>query len=164
MVTIQAPVKLVDLFNALKRCQSVQSGDKPNASDIIVGDQYSAVKQLVHVSEQVLLRETHFDLAVDHAAPFLLNFGKSLGCTRSAVRLAIFLLNDSLVYTDTSLHFTAAEIAAGCLTVALGILREDVGREHQESVQLGVLGLAQERINNVGQSLVDMLEQSFDVL
>lgn len=156
-MTLQTPVKSVDLFNALKRCQHGPASQELEASvsDVIVGDEYVAVKQQVLVSEQVLLREIRFELAVDHPWRYLFNFATCLGCSRDATQLAAFLVNDSLVDTDLCLRHRAPEIAAGCLAVALALLERENGPGPR--LNAGYLGVQQDRLQAVGVQVCEML-------
>ena len=158
---LQAPVKSVDLFNALKSCQSVMEKGTPmaasssgGAADVIVGSEYAAVKRQVHLSEQILLRQISFNLAVKHPHRYLLNFGKSCGLGRAAMQLAVFLANDSLVYTDLCLLVTASELAAACLRIAVCLLKTDdpLGGDYS------ALGLSQEQVAVASSALLQMMQ------
>ena len=151
----------MDLFNALKSCQTVMERGMPvaasgsgGAANVIVGSEYAAVKRQVHLSEQVLLRQISFNLAVKHPHRYLLNFGKSFGLDRAAMQLAVFLANDSLVYTDLCLHVTAPELAAACLTTALCLLKKDdlLGGDYS------ALGLSQEQVAVASSALLGMVQ------
>lgn len=159
---LQTPVKSVDLFNALKRCQTGREGSAADrtcgVADIIVGEEYETVKTQVYRSEQVLLRQTRFNLAFEFPTPFLLNFAKCLSCGRSAVQLAHFLANDSLVFTDMCLRFEGAELAAACLAVASLFLKEPLTQI--EAFHFGMLGVSRKRVDAASNELIELLEHS----
>ena len=158
-ITLQTPIKSVDLFNALKRCQAGAEGSavgKVEIADIIAGQEYETVKSQVYRSEQILLRETRFNLAFELPAPFLLNFARCLRCSRPLVQLALFLENDSLVFTDMCLHFAAPDLAAACLSVASMILKQPL--QPGKSFPVSLLGVSHERVEEAADILLDLLE------
>ena len=160
----QAPVKTVELINALKACLAKSQGSKPSNSgctvhppiEVLVGEECTAIKQEMQFKEQVLLRETSFNLHVNNTQKYLLNFGKSAEMQASTVQIASFLCNDSLVYTNLCTQYEAAEIAAGCLVAASLIGR--IARLHKQSLDFSNFGLPKLRVEAVAHLLFEMLE------
>lgn len=152
----------MDLINALKAGSSVESDslNEPSSKfEALIGERCAAVQQEIQQREQILLREIAFDLNVEDGQRTLLNLARSMGLDARIVRLASFLCNDSLVYTDACICFKAAEIAAGCLLAACEILKFRKIQESQRLLSLpSVPQCRQDKSEEVANLLLDMLK------
>lgn len=155
----------MELINALKSCLAKSQASKPSDTsvtssprmEVLVGEECAAIKQEMQFKEQVLLREISFDLQVNSSQKYLLNFARSTQMHASIVKIAAFLCNDSLVYTDLCIRYETAEIAAGCLAAA-----SLIGRAVQLSDKAFDFTLAfdisRSKMDAVGFVLLQMLE------
>lgn len=164
----QAPIKVIELINALKSCQSHEQAEAQSLEDArsqgasleptfiaLVAHESQAVEEEIYFQEQVLLREIGFNLVVKSSHKYLLNFAKSLQLKAHSVRLAVFLCNDSLVYTSTCLKFEATEIAAACIQASLLLSKTDP--DLLKYTIAGLLGLSREKVHEITNAVIDML-------
>lgn len=136
-----------------------QQHDLQPDSLILVGQEYYAMKQILIVDEQLLLRTINFDIVVEHPHRYVLNFSKFLGVTHSLVQMALALLNDSLVYTNISLVFEPADIAAASLEAAFEMAGAP---SHMFSTKWEALGVNQQHVESVSLALMDMIDSQED--
>lgn len=159
---------MIELINAVVACLTHVNSQEAletvcSNSKALVGAKYTAVKQEVQHMEQVLLREIGFQLVVDNSHRYILNFSKSLQLNHSIVQLAVFLGNDSLLYSPACLLFSAAEIAAGCLLVASRLLARRYTLPRSDVLNhFAAFGLCLENVDNVGHVLVDMTNRRME--
>ena len=153
----------MELINALKAClaksQAAASSEASSGPhiEVLVGEECTAIKEEMQFKEQILLREISFELYVNGSQKYLLNFARSAQIGASVARIASFLCNDSLVYTDLCIHFEAAEIAAGCL-VAASLIGQNA-RLHAEPLDfLSALDVPKDRVQAIAFVLIEMLE------
>ena len=126
---------------------------------MLVGQEYYARKRQLILDEQLLLRSLRFDLTgtADQPHKWVYAFCVSLRVSRSALRLATCLVNDSLL--RAGLRHPPAVTAAAALEIALQLLQEQVGAREEapwpELVGLQPAAVAQARDVLSAMMLVD---------
>lgn len=107
---------------------------------------------------QVLLRVTHFNMCFDHPHKYLFNYAGTLGCSGAMVRVALGLVNDSLIRTNMCLSCQPWEVAAGALHVSSLLTGEVQAIPHLGPLNWwDGLDLSLSRLEDVGHMLLDML-------
>ncbi|KAK9838164.1 hypothetical protein WJX81_005734 [Elliptochloris bilobata] len=96
----------------------------------LVGEEYYAAKERLILDEQVLLRTLRFELIAEQPHRYLLNFCRLLHCSHAITKLAICLVNDSLQRTCLCTRYSAAEVAAGALHLAVLLLGASMELPH----------------------------------
>eukprot|EP00741_Cyanophora_paradoxa_P003927 tig00000737_g3820.t1 len=103
--------KLRDIINVAYRVRN------PDKAPLRVGKEYWDMKELLIVTEQMLLRALAFDMSVDLPYKYLLNYLKSLRVPKSFSQLCWALVNDSLGST-LALQYRPHVLAAGAIHLA----------------------------------------------
>eukprot|EP00884_Botryococcus_braunii_P008655 jgi/Botrbrau1/17791/Bobra.0127s0042.2 len=125
---------------------------------ILVDKEYYAAKDVLIMDEQVLLRVTNFDLCFQHPHKYLFNYARTLGSSGAMVRIALGLVNDSLLRTKMCLSCQPWEVAAGALHVSSLLTGEVHEIPHSGPVSWwDGLGVSLSRVEAVGHLLMDML-------
>ena len=171
-VSVQANVRTNDLLNTVLFVAAPAASTSPDTQAaqrqqhdlqpdglILVGQEYYAMKQILIIDEQILLRTVNFDIVVEHPHRYVLNFSKLLGVTHSLVQMALVLLNDSLVYTNACLVFEPADIAAASLEAAFEIVGAP---SHMISTNWAALGVHQQHVESASLALLDMVDSQED--
>jgi hypothetical protein len=115
-----------------------------------------------YVVLQVLLRVTQFNLCFDHPYRYLLNYARTIGCSRKLVRIAVALVNDSLIRTSMCLSHEPYEVAAGALHLASLITGEVHAIPHLGRTSWwDALGVGLSKVERVGHELCDMLPDTW---
>eukprot|EP00741_Cyanophora_paradoxa_P008776 tig00001374_g8493.t1 len=100
-----------DIINVAYRVRN------PDKAPLRVGKEYWDMKELLIVTEQMLLRALAFDMSVDLPYKYLLNYLKSLRVPKSFSQLCWALVNDSLGST-LALQYRPHVLAAGAIHLA----------------------------------------------
>ena len=172
-VCMQAPVRTNDLLNAVRcisrpgtaeltaafPCLPVtvagQSDDIPMPP--LVGSSYYEAKELMLLGEQLVLRTTHFDIALEHPHKYLLNMCRALHCPARTVQLAVCLANDAMLFCKCSLDREPAAVAGACLHLAALLSGE------ARLLQPGwhsTLGLGEAETDDIGAELLTAVTQN----
>lgn len=118
----------------------------------------SGLSSEIEVLVQVLLRVTNFNLCFEHPYRYLFNFAHTLGCSATMVRMAVSLVNDSLLRTCLCLSREPWEVAAGALHLASLLTGEVHVIPHRGPMcWWDGLGLSLAQVETVGHLLMDML-------
>ena len=76
------------------------SAEQAPRSGFLAGDEYYAAKDQLIMDEQILLRVLRFEISVQHAHKYLLNFCHVLRCSQPLAQMALCLVRLATLWVD----------------------------------------------------------------
>eukprot|EP00899_Mesostigma_viride_P027736 jgi/Mesvir1/8147/Mv25344-RA.1 len=130
-------------------------GGEEGEWEVLVGAKYYEAKDELLMEEQVVLRSIQFQVSIDLPYRYLLNLCHAVRASKALAQVAVYAVNDSLVYTTLCLRHHPFEVAAAALNIgALLVEQAEALPKKGDTQWWDAIGVNRKVIEGIGHEML----------